>query len=206
MVRLCAGGTAPITALDAHGRGKAQWPPAGHPGTVAPDAESHAFYACQPGEDLRGVHRLLRWPGPLEALFPLMNGMDDLAVQAQLVQVARQSAGDPQRALQRAREVAAPYMTEGWTTQEFAWYWPTLLERGERGVLLAAEGRFRLCARSLAEALESQQWREVMMRPVSIRRVWGGHWPARCTPAGSASNVSAHSAVRTLRLDVAGQA
>jgi hypothetical protein len=173
IVRVCAGGTAPIVALDARGRGKAQWPPAGHPGTVAPDAESHACYTSPPGEDLPGVHMLLRWPGPLEALFPLMSGLDDLGVQAQLAQIARQSANDPQQALQRAREVAAPYMTEGWTTQEFAWYWPTLLARGEQGMLLAAEGRFRLCARSLTEALGSKAWREVMTRRVSIRRVWG---------------------------------
>jgi hypothetical protein len=173
MVRVFAGGTAAAVTLDAHGKGKAQWPPAGHLATVAPDAESYAFYARQPGEDLRGIHMLLRWPGPLEALFSVMSGLDDLAVQAQMVQIARQSAGDPQRALQRAREVAAPYMTEGWTTQEFAWFWPTLLERGEEGMLFAAEGRFRLVACSLTEALRSQAWREVMTQPVSIRRVWG---------------------------------
>jgi hypothetical protein len=173
MVRVCAGGTAPVVALDAHRRGKAQWPPPGHPATISPDAESHACYTSQPGEDLRGVHMLLKWPGPLEALFPVMSGLDDLAAQAQLAQIARQSADDPQRALQRAREVVAPYITDGWTTQECAWYWPTLLERGEQGMRFAAEGRFRLCARSLTEALESKAWREVMTQSVSIRRVWG---------------------------------
>jgi hypothetical protein len=173
MVRVFGGDIAPIVQLDAHGRGKAQWPPAAHPATISPDAESHTFYISQPVENLRGVHMLLKWPGPLEALFPVMSGLDDLAAQAQLAQIARQSADDPQWALQRARELAAPYLTAGWTTQECAWYWPTLLERGERGMLLAAEGRFRLCARSLTEALGSTAWREVMTQSVSIRRVWG---------------------------------
>jgi hypothetical protein len=173
VVRVFGGGTAPIVQLDADGRGKAQWPPAGHPATISPDAESHAFYTSQPGEDVGGIHLLLRWPGPLEALFPVMSGLDDLAVQAQLVKIARQSATDPQWALHRGREVAAPYITEGWTTQECAWFWPTLLERGEQGMLFAAEGRFRLRARSLTEALESKAWREVMTQSVSIRRVWG---------------------------------
>jgi hypothetical protein len=172
-VRVFTGGTAPIVQLDADGRGKAQWPPPGHPGTISPDAESHAFYTSQPGEDVRGIDMLLRWPAPLEALFPVMSGLDDLAAQAQLAQIARQSAGDPLLALQRAREVAAPYLTDGWTTQEYAWYWPTLLERGEQGMLFAAEGRFRLYARSLTEAFGSKAWREVMTRRVSIRRVWG---------------------------------
>jgi hypothetical protein len=103
----------------------------------------------------------------------MMSGLDDLATQAQLAQIARQSAGDPHWALQRAREVAAPYMKEGWTTQECFWFWPTLLERGEQGMCLAAEGQFGLWARSLTEALGSTAWREVMTRPVSIRRVWG---------------------------------
>jgi hypothetical protein len=40
-------------------------------------------------------------------------------------------------------------------------------------MLFAAGGRFRLRARSLTEALKSQAWREVMTRPVSVRRVWG---------------------------------
>jgi hypothetical protein len=173
MVRVCGGGIAPIVQLDAHGRGKAQWPPPGHPGTISPDAESHACYTSQPGDGVHGIHMLLRWPGPLEALFPVMSGLDDLAAQAQLAQIARQSAGDPLRALQRAREVAAPYLTYGRTTQEYAWFWPTLLERGEQGMRFAAEGRFRLCARSLTEAFGSKAWREVMTQSVSIRRVWG---------------------------------
>src|SRR6266540_45911 len=63
MVRVFAGGTASVVALDAQGKGRAQWPPAGHPATVAPDAESHAFYTSQPGENLRGIHMLLKWPG-----------------------------------------------------------------------------------------------------------------------------------------------
>jgi hypothetical protein len=173
VVRVFGGGIAPIVQLDAQGRGKAQWPPAGHPATISPDAESHALYTSQPGENLRGIHMLLQWPGPLEALFPMMSGLDDLAAQAQLAQIARQSADDLQWALQRVREVASPYLTDGWTTQECAWYWPTLLERGEQGMCLAAEGRFGLWARSLTEALGSKAWREVMTRRVSIRRVWG---------------------------------
>jgi hypothetical protein len=132
MVRVVAGGTVPVVALDANGMGKAQWPPAGHPATVAPDAESHAFYARQRGETLNGIHMLLRWPGPLEPLFSVMSGLDDLAAHAQLVQIARQSANDPPWALQRAWAVAAPYITEGWTTPEFAWFWPTLLGWGSK--------------------------------------------------------------------------
>jgi hypothetical protein len=172
-VRLLGGGVAPIVARDSDGNGKVQWPPEGHPGSVSPDAETCAFYASRPDHILEDVQLLLQWPGPLQALLPLMSGLDDLAAQAQMVQIAQESARDPHRALLRAKALAAPYMTEGSTTQEFAWFWPTYLEGGEAGVVYGAEGRFRLIARSLAEARRSPAWRAAMTHPVAIRRVWG---------------------------------
>jgi len=172
-VRLLGGGVAPVVAIDSDGKGKVQWPPDGHPGSVSPDAETSAFYGSRPDRVLDGVQLLLQWPGPLQALLPLMSGLDDLAAHAQMVQIALESARDPHSALLRANALAAPYITEGSTTQERAWFWPTYLEGGEAGVVYGAEGRFRLTARSLAEARRSPAWREAMTRPVAIRRVWG---------------------------------
>src|SRR6266487_1344170 len=94
-VRLFPGGVAPIVEMDKEGRGRAGWPPAGQPASVSPDAESCAFYTSQTGESLRGIQMMLRWPGPLQALLPPMSGLDDLAGQAEMVQIARESASAP---------------------------------------------------------------------------------------------------------------
>jgi hypothetical protein len=112
---------------------------------------------------------LLRWPGPVEPLFSLSSSQDDWWGHRQMVDIARQSANDLEGALRRATELAGPYVTAGHTTQEWAWLWPTFLEGGEKGVTFQA-GRFGLTARRLAEALRSDAWRDLMTRPVPIRR------------------------------------
>jgi hypothetical protein len=72
----------------------------------------------------------------------LMGGLDDLYWQTKMAEIARSYSQDPDRAWQEATVAARQYMTEGYTTQLFAWVLPTPLADGIDGVLGEVE---RLC-------------------------------------------------------------
>jgi hypothetical protein len=189
MYRLQPGPTIPLASgeRDPHDL-RGHWPPEGWPApSVFPDAESQELYGPwdrlaetelpvavshrDPGR--RAWHHLLRWPEPLTALMSWGSAMDDLAGQAHMAAIARRSEDDPEGALREAREAARLYVTEGDAPLEWAWFWPTLRQRGVEGLLLEAIGRFRLTAGDLAEACRSEAWRGVMQQKVPVRRAWG---------------------------------
>src|SRR5207244_2074161 len=118
----------------------------------------------------RSCHLVLQWPAPLDALLGDAGGIDDMFCHLQMLVLALESAGAPDRALRAARGLAAPYVTLGSSRLELSWFWPTLLADGAQGVLFAAAARYGLEATSLDEALRSKRWQELASQEVPIRR------------------------------------
>jgi hypothetical protein len=189
MYRLQPGPTIPLfsSERDPHDM-RGHWPPEGWPApSVFPDVESQELYGPwdrlaetelpvavshrDPG--LRALHHLLRWPEPLTALMSWGSAMDDLSGHANMAAIARRSENDPEGALREAQEASRLYVTEGHATLEWAWFWPTLRQRGVEGLFLEATGRFRLTAGDLAEVFRSEAWQGVMRQRVPVRRAWG---------------------------------
>ena len=93
--------------------------------------------------------------------------------QANMAEIARQSADDPEGALRKARDAAALYVTEGHTTQQLAWFLPTLMQEGKENLLFDLDRRFGMAFNTLDEAVQSTDMVEHMLKPVPIRRAWG---------------------------------
>jgi hypothetical protein len=163
---------------------KYKWPPAGVSlKPISPEAESAAWHGSGSSE-VPGAHFVLSWPAPFAELFPFGSGADDFFAQAKMVDIARRSTSGFDGAFQEAKDAAAIYLSEGWTTREFSWLWPSFAELGSPGLYpplavaldaVAQRGAsFKLNdARNFQEALSSKAWREVMRERLSIRRVWG---------------------------------
>jgi hypothetical protein len=166
-----------------------KWPPDGRRvGPVSPEAESSEYYGPLRRADQEGVptaisyknptfrslHTIWMLPKPLEQLAPFGVGMDTLFAQAQMARFAQLSATDPTEALKKAREASRIYLDGGQTTQELAWVFPTIQEKGVNGGLQAAWFRFNLKdQRTLEGAMSSPAWRAEAMKLVPIRRAWG---------------------------------
>jgi len=61
----------------------------------------------------RGPTGLVRWPGPLAGLMPLLSGWDEFYQLGRMIVVRHSSERDPEGALQEATDAAAPYVTHG---------------------------------------------------------------------------------------------
>jgi hypothetical protein len=171
-LRLQPGATVSLYGADPERRSfTIRWPPSGHPSTVSPDAESWGLHG--PGAASPGLHVLMEWPGLLQPLGSLMGGLDDLYWQTKMAEIARSYSDDPDRAWQEATIAARQYMTQGYTTQLFAWVLPTLLADGVDGVLGEVERLCSLQPRSLDDVVGTHAWREFIAQPVRIRRAWG---------------------------------
>jgi hypothetical protein len=171
IIRVVPGATVPLHRIDTERRSfTIRWPPQGHPPPVSPDAEIWALSGKETAAP--GIHVLLEWPGILQPLASLMNGLDGLYSQLSMVEVIKNSSDDPERAWLEAKVAAEPYVTDGHTTQLFSWVMPTLHQEGEHGVLDELSRRGRRTFRSFEEAQRSQIWQEVMTRPVPITWVW----------------------------------
>jgi hypothetical protein len=113
-------------------------------------------------------------PKPFIDLVPCGAGIDTLYGNAQMTKCAQQSLKDPQGALQKAKDAAALYLTEGHTTQELAWYMPTLVQKGADAALKHAWLRLNLMdRRTPEEVFFSPAWRHAMEKLIPIRRAWG---------------------------------
>jgi hypothetical protein len=188
--RLVPGPTWPIVGVDDKSRVvKIKWPPdAMSVGPVSPEAESAEHYGPLRRADQEGVptaisykdptfrslHTICMLPKPLEQLAPFGVGIDTLFGQAQMARFAQLSATDRTEALKKAREAARIYLDGGQTTQELAWIFPTIQEKGVDGGLQAAWFRLNLKDhRTLEGAMNSPAWRAEAMKLVPIRRAWG---------------------------------
>ena len=156
-----------------------------HCATVSPDAESEELFGPFDRADVEGIpmgvslkdgQRILfwfsRWPDPLEPLIPNADGTDIFLGQALMAAIARQSTTDLAGAIIRARQDAGAYLFEGYTSREWAWFWPTCLCSGDDAVLFEAE-EFRSKARTVAELFKNTTFRKAMAQAVYIRRAWG---------------------------------
>ena len=104
---------------------------------------------------------------------PLSGGLDELAALSQMRSIAERSSEDINLVLQEAHTNARPYVSEGFGILRNAWFNPLVLEEGEQGALFSAESKHGLRANSLEEVVNSDQWSDVLDRPVPVRRVWG---------------------------------
>jgi hypothetical protein len=158
------------------------------PVPISPDVESAEYYGpMQRGDDeglpiaisqrdpkIRSLHVICGLPKPFDELVPYGAGMDTLYGCAQMRQIAQQSAHDSEGALQKAKDAAAQYVTEGQTTQELAWFLPTLAKEGRKVALDHAWLRLNLPEyRTPHEAMQSSEWKKEMEKLVPIRRAWG---------------------------------
>ena len=87
-------------------------------------------------------------------------------------QIAEQSGRDLERALQKAKENAGSYLSQGRSSLEWTWLRPTYLAGGEKAVVFEAED-FNIQGSSLDELLKHREFRRRMSEAVSVRRVWG---------------------------------
>jgi hypothetical protein len=132
------------------------------------------------------------WEGPLHPLFPPFT--DDLPLRhlASMRTIAKEASADATTALRKATVLATPYLQEGHSTSELAWFCPQVVERGKSVGLSwivgeAASHRFGLdkafsrsftqyLLRDMAaidEVLASTAWQQFLRRQIPVRRAWG---------------------------------
>ncbi len=165
-----------------------EWPPPDQPlASVSAEEESLEYYGPfdplndadlplavrRANEKERALRVTLGWPEPLKTLFPPGSGLDDLRACARMSKIARQSPTNLEGALSAARLYSADCVSEGETVTGAGWFAPILAAEGEEGALYALEARYGLAATSIAEASNTEDWRNIMLKPVPIRRAWG---------------------------------
>jgi hypothetical protein len=186
---LIPGPTLPIDHLEEASRTAVmKWPPGDTKRPpVSPEAESAEHYGPLKGAKFRGLpvalssrdpkfrslHVVYQLPQPFHELAPSGIGFDTLTGQARMKNIAKRSTDDLAAALQEARDLARPYISEGRTSKEFAWLGPVLQEKGEKGALRAALFDSRQEFASLKAAASSPAWKAEMGKIVSVRRAWG---------------------------------
>jgi hypothetical protein len=128
----------------------------------------------------RALHVLMRWPGRLESLMPVLSGPDDLLARSQMAQIAVQSASDLTGALNGAKVSSQPYLFSGYSTIEHALFRPMLQQKGPKHILLKAESwnlplqsRDQCGEKALNDLLKQEAWKKWLRTPVPIRRAWG---------------------------------
>lgn len=184
------GPTFPITEFEKESRHwRFRWPPdSGHPAPISPDAESSQYYGpMKPDREgqvpiaiserdpkIRSLQVIFRLPKPFERLISYGVGMDMLYGHVQMRELAQQSARSAQGVSRKAKDAAAPYLTEGQTSRALAWLFPTLVELGVESALRHVWLRLNLPeCREPKELLRPPVWQEAMVKLVPIRRAWG---------------------------------
>jgi hypothetical protein len=111
-------------------------------------------------------------PKPLAQLLPFGGSLEQWAELEGMATIAKTSAQSLAQALRVATAYAGVYMSEGVTTVARASLMPIKVHEGEGGVIDITH-RFVPSVRSLAQAVNSAEWCNLAMQPVTIRRVWG---------------------------------
>jgi hypothetical protein len=165
-----------------------QWPPEETaPLPASPEAESADRYGSvsseSSGSDPAGPPSdgpasnasltRIRWPEPFARLLPILTGLDDLFQRDQMVAVAKKSHDDLPDAISEAQDESIGWLSEGQSTRLHAWLEPIIAAEGEQGALSAAESQYDLQADNIEQGLNRPEWRDVLDRPMPIRRVWG---------------------------------
>ena len=111
---------------------------------------------------------------PLFGFFPGGVTLDALYQCTKMSSIAKQSASDPRGALSRATTLAAPHLSDGYSTRALTWFLPTLQEVGEVRIVIARGATHRLDdAGTWEEVGKSEAWRAKMTEPVPVLRAWG---------------------------------
>ena len=189
-VRLMPGPTLPVAKVNKRSLTlRMKWPPeGGMPASISPEAESVEHYGPMQRADrdglsiaisrrdpkIRSLHAICRLPRPFEKLLPCGAGIETLNGYAEMREIIRQSARDPEGALQKAKNAAGGYLSEGQTTQQMAWFLPTFSKEGVKMALHHALFRWNLPECETAEeAMRSSAWQREMGKLVPVRRAWG---------------------------------
>lgn len=175
-------GFLPVESVDESGRFNARWSPPFK--TVSPDAETHARYGPFAAGDLDGLpigtslkdgtkslFCVARWPPPLQFLIPESAGMDVLVALQQMRQIAALSSTEP-RAIQMAKDAAGSSISEGHTSFELGWFWPTLLGNGPEAIRFRLE-EFGIKPATIEELSKNDQFKNLMGKRMEIRRAFG---------------------------------
>jgi hypothetical protein len=113
-------------------------------------------------------------PKPFIDLVPYGAGIDTLYGNAQMTKFAQLSLKDPEGAVQKAKDAAALYLSEGQTRQDLAWYFPVLAREGPDTALKNVWLQLNLVKYGTPEELSgSPVWGQTMEKLVPIRRAWG---------------------------------
>jgi hypothetical protein len=188
--RIAPGPTWPFVAVNKSKRiVTMKWPPSDrNAAPVSPETESAEYYGpltrvehgrmpiavSDRDPNFCSLHIVCLLPKPLEQLAPYGVGMDTLAGQAKMAQIARLSVSNSMGALKEAKEAAGVYVAEGQTTQELGWYFPTLRKEGIDRALHLASFRFNLEEHAIVEdTMASPVWKAEMTKSIPIRRAWG---------------------------------
>jgi hypothetical protein len=138
------------------------------------------------------VPKWLSWEGQLRPLFPPFTDHLPLRHLASMLTIGKEASTNADTALRRATVLASPYVQEGYSTRELAWFCPLVLERGESDGLrwvvdeatrqkLGLDEAFsrdftQYALRDMAsidEVLGSSAWRQFLRQQIPVRRAWG---------------------------------
>lgn len=132
------------------------------------------------------------WDRQLQPFFPPFTDHLPLRHLAAMRTTAQEASADPDAALRKATALASPYVQEGHSTAELAWFLPRAVERSQSdGLRWVGEELIRrklelgeAFSRSFTEynlrdmaaideMLASPGWRQFLRQQVPVRRVWG---------------------------------
>lgn len=139
-----------------------------------------------------GNSSALRWEEQLQPLFPPFTDHLPLKHLAAMMTIAKETSLDADAALRKATALACPYVQDGHSTADLAWFRPLVLERGENDGLrwtLDVATRQKLGvdetfsrdfeqyhlrdSSSIDEVLGSSAWQQFLSRQIPVRRAWG---------------------------------
>lgn len=147
-------------------------PGVGNPAPVSPELEStQGLPTAAPPTGSMPVR--IAWPSPFDRMMPTLSTLDDMHARALMRSIAEQSGDNRAEALARAELEARDWLSAGHSTVNRAWLQPIIATEGEQEALFAVHGQYGLYETSLAEAYQRDEWREILLRRMPVRRAWG---------------------------------
>lgn len=142
----------------------------GDPCPISPELESQRSRYM----DSRSTQNArLMWAPPFDAVGPKVISLDNVMARAEMRSLAEEAQEHPAKVLKKARTRSKPWLSDGTSTENLAWFTPIIAEEGERGALFALEARFNIAASSLSAAYQLAECQSALRRPTAVRCAWG---------------------------------